>query len=85
MSYGSPHPQVLAGSVKDALRNGLIDAVSRNIDPPEPRGVSLVGIPFFHVSALGRYHDLEADEVAHIGNGLAQYHGTLEDAILVTT
>ncbi|KAI5885282.1 acetyl-CoA synthetase-like protein [Schizophyllum commune H4-8] len=43
---------VLAGSVKDALRNGLIDAVSRNIDPPEPRGVSLVGIPFFHVTGL---------------------------------
>ncbi|KAL1731658.1 hypothetical protein EV714DRAFT_248729, partial [Schizophyllum commune] len=46
---------VLAGSVKDALRNGLIDAVPRNIDPPEPRGVSLVGIPFFHlvVTCLG--------------------------------
>ncbi|KAI4517933.1 acetyl-CoA synthetase-like protein [Schizophyllum commune Loenen D] len=43
---------VLAGSVKDALRNGLIDAVPSKIDPPEPRGVSLVGIPFFHVTGL---------------------------------
>ncbi|TRM70612.1 hypothetical protein BD626DRAFT_449220 [Schizophyllum amplum] len=43
---------MIAGSFKDMLRNGLIDAVPRNIDFPETRTVSLIAIPFFHVTGL---------------------------------
>ncbi|KAL1749310.1 hypothetical protein HDZ31DRAFT_59596 [Schizophyllum fasciatum] len=43
---------VISGSYKDALRNGLIDAVPRTLESTEPRGVSLVAIPFFHVTGL---------------------------------
>ncbi|TRM70589.1 hypothetical protein BD626DRAFT_449195 [Schizophyllum amplum] len=43
---------ILCGSLKDMLRNGLIDAVPRAIDFPEPRTVSLIAIPFFHVTGL---------------------------------